>query len=82
MREFSIMACRMSAKALAAYVAVQVWAAPAWAQRPPQQGGQNKDLSFEKAVDWVLARPGVMAAMAIILAVVVYYIIMNRRPKA
>ena len=75
------MISRIQAHTAAVCCAVLALPGTALAQRPPSPGGQNKELSFEKALDWLLARPGVMVALAIIVAALLYMIITQRRSR-
>lgn len=52
------------------------------AQRPPSSSEPGKGgMSIDKAIQWLLARPGVMIAIALILAALVFMYVTRSRPK-
>ena len=51
----------------------------ALAQRPPAPGQGPPQLSIERAWAWLTARPGVMIALVIIIAVLAYMIATRRK---
>lgn len=56
-------------------------AADALGQTPRPPSGPQQ-FSIEKAVNWLITRPGVMIAVAIAIAAIAYGIYANRRRKA
>ena len=52
------------------------------AQRPPSSSEPAKGaFSIDKMLDWLLARPGVLVAIALIVAALLYMYFTNRRPR-
>ena len=62
-------------------LAASAFSTPALAQRPPAPSDPNKSFSFDKALDWLMARPGVMVAIALIIAVMLFMYVTQRKPK-
>ena len=56
-------------------------AVPALAQRPPGPSDPSKSFSLDKTIDWVLARPGFMIGGLVLVAVIIFMIIAQRRPS-
>lgn len=53
----------------------------ALAQRPPSPSQGPPQLSLEKAWAWLIARPGVMIAIAIIVAAIIYMVATKRKSR-
>lgn len=58
-----------------------VMASAALAQRPPAPGQGPPQMSVERAWGWLMARPGVMIAIAIILAAIIYMIVTRSKKR-
>ena len=56
-----------------------VLAQTAFAQRPPQPGQGPPQMSLERAWAWLMARPGVIIALVIIIAAVAYMVLTRRK---
>lgn len=68
--------------AVAAFpAALAISATTAFAQRPPSNQGPPQ-MSLERAWAWLIARPGVIIALLILIAALVYMIIAKRKSKA
>ena len=64
----------------AASLLILAWmSSAALAQRPPQPGQGPPQFSFERAWDWLMARPGVMVALAVILAAIIYMVATRKK---
>ena len=53
----------------------------AFAQRPPSPSQGPPQMSLERAWQWLMARPGVLVALAIIIAAVLYMVLSRNRSK-
>lgn len=52
------------------------------AQRPPSSSEPGKGgMSVDKAIQWLMARPGVMIAIALIIAALVFMYVTRGRSK-
>ena len=52
------------------------------AQRPPPSSEPGKGgMSVDKAIQWLMARPGVLIAVALIVAALVFMYLTRSRPK-
>ncbi len=57
-------------------------AGSALAQRPPSGNQGPPQFSLERAWAWLMARPGVMIALGIIIVAIIYMVITKRKsPK-
>lgn len=56
-------------------------AADAFAQRPPASNQGPPALSLERAWAWLMARPGVLIAVGIMIVAIAYMVITRRRSK-
>jgi hypothetical protein len=53
----------------------------AFAQRPPSGSQGPAQLSLERAWNWLLARPGVIIAVLIIVAAIAYMALTKRKSR-
>ena len=51
----------------------------AFAQRPPSPSQGPPQLSLERAWAWLMARPGVIVAVGIIIAAIIYMVVSKRK---
>lgn len=62
-------------------LAVAATAGTALAQRPPAQGQGTGQFSIERAWNWLMARPGVIIAILIMVVAIGYLIVTRRRSR-
>lgn len=60
-------------------LAAAVTAETAFAQRPPQPGQGPPSMSVERAWAWLMARPGVLIAVGIIVAAIIYLVVTKKK---
>jgi hypothetical protein len=65
---------KINALAIALAFGLMTMAETALAQRPPSGSQGTPQMSIEKAWAWLMARPGVILAIVIILAAIIYMI--------
>lgn len=70
---------RLMATVSTATLGVAVMAQAALAQRPPSGSQGPPQMSFERAWAWLMARPGVLIAIAIIVAALVYMFVTRKK---
>ena len=58
-----------------------VLAAEALAQPRPPTSGQTPALSVERAWTWLIARPGVMIAIAVMILAVIWIVVSRTKSK-
>lgn len=75
------MLTRSFARLSLALIGLGLTAHAAMAQRPPSGNQGPPQMSFERAWAWLMARPGVLIAIAIALAAIVYMIISKRKSR-
>ncbi len=51
----------------------------ALAQRPPQPGQGAPEFSLSRAWAWLMAKPGVLVALAVIFAAIIYMVATKRK---
>lgn len=64
-----------------AAISITTAAGTALAQRPSGSQGPP-EMSFGRAWAWFTARPGVMIAIAIIIAAIIYMVLTKKKPNA
>lgn len=74
------MLARVNTIVLSAMISAML-AADVFAQGTTRPPSGPQQLSLEKAWNWLMARPGVMIAIAVCIAAVAYMILANRRKK-
>ena len=70
---------RLAAAALPLALAVAGMTGTALAQRPPAPGQGPPQFSIERAWNWLMARPGVMIALVIIVVAIAYMIVTRKK---
>lgn len=70
---------RATALATTLTLGLLVTANVAFAQRPPNPSQGPPQMSLERAWNWLMARPGVMIAIAIIIAAIAYMVVSKRK---
>lgn len=70
---------KINTGALALIVGLMVTASTAFAQRPPSPSQGPPQFSLEKAWAWLIARPGVIVALLIIVGALIYMVATKRK---
>jgi hypothetical protein len=70
---------KFNALALTLTLGLMTIAGSALAQRPPSGSQGPPQMSIEKAWDWLMARPGVIVAILIIVAAIVYMFLTRKK---
>lgn len=72
---------RLLATYSTALIGLLITAQTALAQRPPSGNQGPPQFSLERAWAWLVARPGVMIAIAICLVAIAYMLITKRKSR-
>lgn len=70
---------KFNALAIMLMVSAMIGAGTAMAQRPPSGSQAPPQMSIEKAWAWLMARPGVIVAILVIVAAIIYMIITRQK---
>lgn len=74
---------RIQTKLMLATLASLTMVLEAAAQRPPSSSEPTKGgMSVDKAIGWLMARPGVLIALALIVGALLFMYFTRSRPKA
>lgn len=66
-------------RAVSSFFVLALLSTSALAQRPPQPGQGTPGFSLERAWAWLMAKPGVLVALAVIFAAIIYMVVTKRK---
>lgn len=70
---------KLNALAIALACGLTTWVETALAQRPPSGSQGPPQMSIEKAWAWLMARPGVIVAILIMVAAIIYLVVTRKK---
>ena len=70
---------KINTGATALVVGLMIMASTAFAQRPPSPSQGPPQMSLERAWNWLMARPGVIVALLIIVAALIYMVATKKK---